>query len=320
MSDLASGSVCSPLAERKRRSGKRDSCFDKTALKALGRSWNQTHPGNQILGLAHKSAAELWQALNERMTTLCHGPDREACWANELDKGKTPDVEKALRPLKPQAWYSETHKWLTNYDLVEVMEQYEQVPELKFRFLGVFPIDFESKNVFGSCLYEEICKLQITKMFKRSGKRRVSYLGMIINLDRHDQGGSHWTALFMVVDPSLPSFGAYYYDSALSKRPEQIDEFMDRMQAQAQAAYPDRPFRVDFMRKRHQYGYSECGMFCLAYLIRWLERLRDNRDTTFDEIASVRVTDEEVHQLRDKLYRPNTQAVAVVRGGGARKK
>jgi hypothetical protein len=71
---------------------------------------------------------------------------------------------------------------------------------LIYQFLGVYPIDFEGKDEFGECLFKEMCSLNIVKLYEKG----IRYIGLITNLDKHNQSGSHWTSLFVCIDPSKP--------------------------------------------------------------------------------------------------------------------
>ena len=189
------------------------------------------------------------------------------------------------------------------------MRQYQDRKELKFKFLGVYPIDFEGKTGFGTCLFAEMCNLDLTVYAKRG----IKYVGMVTNLDRHDQDGSHWTALFMCIDPKSPCFGAYYYDSVSNQPPADMKRFMNRIKKQmdeyANNKTSQAKFRLDYNKVRHQYGNSECGVFSMAYLIRWIETLKEKPETLFEDIEEIKVTDKEVHKLRNELFRPNTKEI-----------
>jgi hypothetical protein len=305
---------CSPSREKTYEKDK--TCFSKEALVRLVDAWNDAHPETAIRGYTRMSKKALWEELNGRMSKLCKGSGREWCWVDKLQKAKSsPEVAKSLRPQRPREWYQKPYAWLSNFDIEAVMRQYQDDKDNRYRFLGVYPLDFAAKDMFGTCLFREICALDITKFMKDKGK--VRGVGMITNLDYHDQDGSHWTSLFMCVDPRLPSFGAYYYDSvAPSKPPAEIEQFMQAAKAQAEAFAKSIPgcenavFRIDHNKKRHQYGNSECGLFSMAYQIRWIDKLRNHAaTTTFDNVAHVKLTDDVVHKLRDILFRPNTKAV-----------
>lgn len=308
-------SFCSPSHEKLYERDK--TCFTKEALVRLVQAWNDANPAQPIAGYQRMSKNKLWQSLNTRMFSICKGSGREWCWVDKLQKSKqSKAVVKSLRPQTPREWYSKPYAWLSNFDIEAVMRQYQEDKANKFKFLGVYPLDFASKDMFGKCLYSEICALDITKLMK-GRNNAVKFIGLITNLDYHDQDGSHWTSLFACIDPRLPCFGAYYYDSvAPSKPPSEMQSFMDRMKQQAEAyaktvrGCENATFQIKNNTVRHQYGNSECGLFSMAFQIRWLDKLqKDPNGTRFEDIVNVRLKDEQVHSLRSVLFRPNTREI-----------
>lgn len=309
-----SAEVCSPSHEENFKKNK--TCFSRAALIRLIEAWNAsaasptgTASGHQrITGYASKPARVLWRLLNEKMQPQCGsaGATREGCWVDTLLGGESD----ALRPKKPKEWYKEPFTWLTNFDIEAVMEQYDASadPDFNYRFLGVYPIDFAGKSAFGTCLFNEICALRVAPLIKQG----IKYLGLITNLDRHDQGGSHWTSLFVILDPSNPAYGAYYYDSVGRKTPPEVQAFAESIRDELAGIYPARdtaphPFRIDYNKNQHQHANTECGIFSMAYQIRWLRLLnsRKRKPTTFEEVVNINITDKDVHHLRDILYRPS---------------
>lgn len=312
---MSSQSYCSPAREKVYE--KDGTCFNRNALVRLVQAWNTKNPHDKIKSFTKMSKDQLWDTLNERMHKICKGNAREWCWVDKLNEAKqSPDVTKSLRPVKPREWYKQPYAWLTNYDIEAVMRQYQDDKDLKFKFLGVYPIDFEGKTGFGTCLYSEMCNLDITVYASRGYK----YIGMVTNLDRHDQDGSHWTALFMCVDYTMPCFGAYYYDSVSNPPPPDMKRFMEKVKTQMEAYALKKSkqpiqFRLEYNRVRHQYGNSECGLFSMGYIIRWLEKVNEKPDTMFSDIVKLKMNDKIIHRLRNELFRPNTKEVV----GGKKK-
>ena len=306
---------CSPTGQDIHK--RENTCFTRDALIRLVESWNVSHPSDIIRNYKNATKKQLWSALNQRMSHICNGKGTEACWVDNLQGARpSKEVAASLRPLKPKSWNANEYTWLTNFDIEAVMNQYdiEKDTSFKYKFIGVFPIDFETKTSFGQCLFEEFCSLDIRKWYKKG----VRYIGMITNLDRHDQRGSHWTSLFICIDPLLPSFGAYYYDSVAASPPKEITAFMERVKQQVSGIPGAKVenFKIDHNKIRHQRGNSECGVFSLAYQIRWLLLLKkDPSSVMFSNIVSKKeINDATVHELRNYLYRP-FQKQKVVKDG-----
>ena len=48
----------------------------------------------------------------------------------------------------------------------------------------------------GKCVWEELCKFELEKQIEK-GKNKI---GIIFNLDKHYQSGSHWVSLFIDIE------------------------------------------------------------------------------------------------------------------------
>jgi hypothetical protein len=307
---------CSPSHEKNYQvSG---TCFSKGALLRMARAWNEYHvEKDKIRGVERMTAKELWKELNQRMSDIC-GSRNDICWVDHLKGvGSVPEVKKSIAPKQPKEWSKNPRTWLTNYDIADVMNQYDisQEPSYQYKFLGVYPIDFQASS-FGQCLFNEICSLEILPLIKKG----IRYLGLITNLDKHNQDGSHWTSLFIVLDPKLPSFGAWYYDSVGSKEPVEITQFKTSLKAQVEKAHEVFGSVIfnttgdQDISYRHQYKNTECGMFSIDYQLRWLKSLKKNaRKTIFKDIVDIPLRDDDVWILRSKYFRP-------IAGGGYRAK
>jgi hypothetical protein len=293
-------SVCAPKANNTYARDR--TCFDKAALIRLAEAWNKGNKDDQITNIPKLSKKKLWQAINGKMDKKCKGNEKEACWVDHLAKPTDP-INKKLRPVSPKEWKKNPYEWLSNFDIEDAMYQYEDDKEYKFKFIGVFPVDFAvEKGFFGQCLYKETCSID----FKKLRKKGYKYAGMVINMDHHDEPGSHWTGLFIVMDPKSPSYGAYYYNSVPNKPPKEIDAYMKMLQERAREENPNIPFKLEYNTYRHQYKNSECGIFSMTYLVRWLVLLQKDPATTFEKVVKIKIRDEHVHGLRRKFFRESS--------------
>lgn len=296
---------CSPSHEKNMKEN--GTCFSKKALVRIAKSWNESGNGNRIVNMERKSIKELWRDINQRMTSIC-GNKNETCWADKLNAVRpSQEVMDSLAPKRPADWYKNPRTWLTNFDIENVMLQYDitKDPQFKYKFLGVYPIDFQASS-FGQCLFREICALEIVPLYKKG----IRYVGLITNLDKHDQDGSHWTSTFIVLDPKSPAFGVWYYDSVFNIEPTEITAFKDSLRHQVEAAsdiFDKKTFITNMDRSvkyRHQYQNTECGMFSIDYQVRWLKALKKSpMKTTFKDIVDISLDDEKVYKLRYKYYR-----------------
>jgi len=177
------------------------------------------------------------------------------------DAEKSRLAAKYLRPAQPESWKKDPDNWLDSNNIRDVMRQYEEcMPD--FKFLGPFPIDFAAADPYiGSevpkkCLINEMCTLDLDGK-ELEGK---THIGIVYNLDPHYKNGSHWVANYI----NIPKKTCYYFDSYGLPPPKEIYKFMQWLSIQE----PD--MKLGSNGRRFQRLNSECGMYCLYFLIRML--------------------------------------------------
>jgi hypothetical protein len=152
--------------------------------------------------------------------------------------------------------------WLSNYDIFEVLHQYE-TSHKHFKIIGPTPIDFDSrpKDMNEQCVWEELCNFSLRRFIEQ----KKTKLGIVFNLDKHDQGGSHWVSMFVDMEHHF----IFYLDSAGEEIQPEIKVLKDRIRKQAKELgmnfrfYQNYPFE-------HQMGENECGMYALFFIITML--------------------------------------------------
>jgi hypothetical protein len=257
-------------------------CFSLNSLRKIVRSYNDKNPDSKIRGLTTKSREELWSNIQIRLQNRCNN---EMCWIKQdfVKNIKDPEIENyTFRPQMPQNWVKNKYTWLSTVDIQEVMKQYEHKYPY-FSFLGPVPYD---------CPYEITCELTNTRVKKLLGNG-IQQMGVIYNLDTHNQPGSHWVAVFL----DLTKLSVEYYDSYGVEPPELIYKWMEKMQQDMQNTF-QRPAKLKYNQKRHQYGNSECGIFSMNFII---ERLKGK---TLERISREKITDRKMNLMRRILYRP----------------
>lgn len=286
-------------------------CLSKITLIKMIIAWNTANASNIIIYNKNYSIEKLWNLLNDKMKNICKDGN-DLCWYDSLIKiSKDSTVKrnietlkkKELKPVKPIEWNKNPHEWLSNFDIEKVMFQYQNNKSFKYVFLGVFPIDFAMKNSSNKCLYSQFCNIDIRKYINYKKK----FIGLITNLDKHDQPGSHWTSIFIVIDPKLKSYGAYYYDSTSRNIPIYILNFLKEIKSQLTDIYPKHSFNFFYNKKQHQHSNTECGVFSITFQIRWLNLLKKNKNTVFNDIVgNPYMNDKSMYLMRDYLFRPNS--------------
>lgn len=302
--------TCSPLGQENYK--KYGTCFSPKEVTTLAKTWNVFHPKYAIPVSAFSSVKKLVSELQMRFDPIC-GKDRQDCWVETdiVRKGNLYQLmSPKLRPMMKQSWLKNKHEWLDNHDIKRCIQQYEE-KYTSFEFLGAIPRDAMCESV---CSIYKTCSVNVTDMLRR----KKTELGVVFNLDRHTESGSHWVALYANFRPRSPKFGIYYYDSVGDKPPKEITEFMQSIKQQVGQVYK-REFTEHFNGHinivRHQYKNSECGMFSMVFLILCLEK----KNMDFYQVRDLipKRSDDDMNKLRFALYRTPTTPLT---GGKSKRK
>lgn len=286
---------CSPYNQVKY--GEKDgTCYSLKNLQTIAREYNRLSPDHQIPLNQNKN--QLHADLEKAFKDVCNN---ELCWTQSLKSQELNyHLKNAFRPPKPLEWYNNKRTWLNTYDIVFVMEQYEKLYK-DFRFLGVYPIDFADSNASGQCIGDILCTFNINNLLQKRKRR----FGMVLNLDRHNEPGSHWVSLYCNLNPKRKNFGIYYYDSVANPATEEVTDFMNKVETQVHARYKEnvaKSFVVECNKIQKQFKNSECGIFSIIFLTQCL------KDVPFDYICEHMRTDDEINRLRNVIYSPSKHA------------
>jgi hypothetical protein len=193
-------------------------------------------------------------------------------------------IKKWLRPAQPESWKDDPDAWLDTNNIQDVMKQYE-VAHNNFKFFGAVPIDFAAADPYSNkkqCLIKEICEID----FDGNALEGKDYIGIVFNLDPHYKSGSHWVASFI----DIPKKQYYYFDSYGMRPPNQVYKFMQWLTIQE----PELVLKMN--AKRFQKKESECGMFCLYFIIRMLE------GESFEDFCRRNPSDELMLEMRKVMF------------------
>jgi hypothetical protein len=229
---------------------------------------------------------------NDTLTTLQkkYGCKDDQCLLEEIGDISLKNKIKSqiFVPEKPTAWKKNPNEWLSDSDILHVLKQYETAFPA-FRFMGPCPIDFATR-VSDKCITEDICSLHLHTV-KGSGTKKQ--IGIVFNLDKHDEPGSHWVSMFI----DIRGKKIYYFDSAQNTVPPEIAELKDRL-------IGENP-RFSFFSNsvEHQKGNTECGMYSLYFIIQMLQSKTRHRlfQSHFNHPSNI-VTDEKVEKYRDVFF------------------
>lgn len=208
----------------------------------------------------------------------------------------------AFRPPKPVLWYKNKYTWLNTFNIQDVLKQYEQF-DPTFKMLGVVPMDWAnalgpSGKGQGYCLEQQVCNMRIEEL-RAAGK---TDFGIVFNMDPHTKSGSHWVSAFCHFEPNDPKFGICYFDSYAMKPPQPVKEFMASVKKQIEDILPAHAseFQVKYNQDRKQYNGSECGMFCILFII----LCNEHPGLSYREVCDLIKRDNQAHALRDRIFSP----------------
>jgi hypothetical protein len=260
------------------------SCLSREALIKIATEWNNNNT-DKINFKPKSTTVYLWDQINDKMKDKCNN---EWCWVQQefVKRIDNEDIKNSYKPIMPKSWKSNRFEWLNTDDIENVMSQYEQAhPD--FIFIGPVPIDFDKPYGIGHCVVDELCKVNLAKLYK-SGYRK---LGIVFNLDPHDKPGSHWVCMFCDMKKNK---GLYYFDSYGMQPPKEVDILMKRLQNQAKLFNMKLKIRVNNVR--HQYKNSECGVYCLFFIT---ELLKGHR---FAALIKSPILDETMNNKRKYFF------------------
>jgi len=244
---------CSPAVKK---NAVTNSCYTPKILLMIRDAYNKDHSAEEQI--AESDPTKLWQILNDRLVKC----QKEDCWLTEI---KDADLRKRIdryifAPDKPYEWKKNPNTWLSNFDIMNVLEQYEQTHN-HFEFIGPTPIDFD-KVVSGSCVQNDLCRFELREQLKK----RKTHIGVVFNLSPHTSGGSHWVSLFIDTKDQL----IFFFDSAGESIPKEIKAFVDRVQIDAVELFGKKYQFHQNHPKEHQMGNTECGVYSLFFIITML--------------------------------------------------
>jgi hypothetical protein len=235
------------------------SCYTNKKLIELRDKWNARHPDVKI---TMNTPKDIHDKLTEYLKNVCNN---EACWLkqkNDFGLLKS-DFADSFAPESPAEWKKNPNEWLSSIDIMKVMKQYEKAYPC-FDFIGPSPIDFDTRQLYGECVWEELCNFNLEKMIKK-GKTKI---GMIFNTDPHNKPGQHWISMFI----NIKKKKILFFDSTGDKPPNEIMVLANRIKAQGIKLKNKIKFKFDTNEGvEHQYGNTECGIYSIFFIVHMLE-------------------------------------------------
>lgn len=269
-----------------------ESCLTETNIAKLGADWNKAH-SKKLIPL--DDATKTWKSMREVLKDRC---TTEYCWINQpfVSSAVRSELKKQFRPAAPASWETDSTEWLDSDNIYKMLMQLTEAYPY-FTTIYPSPIDFDKKiydSIYnGECVVNELCQLNVQRDLREKGK---TAFGIVFNLDKHDEGGSHWVALYIdLAGNSTRLAGAYYWDSYGYQAPNRIKTLMKRIKNQ-EKLNGNNSFVLEENTVRHQRKNSECGIYSLYFIASMLE------GRTFEDITKNIVDDDTINQMRHVYF------------------
>lgn len=301
-------SICNPNA---RKNGiVNNSCFTKKTVNLLKNSYNIMNPLNKIIS---NDEREILREIQQKSSSQCK---QDLCLIDKFiknDRDRSMIKSLLFVPPKPSEWSKDPDKWLTNFDIMKVLNQYE-ASYPNFTFIGPSPIDYDAKEYDKKCVCQKLCKLDKNLKSYLQENPLVKKIGVVFNLDPHTKSGSHWVSLFIDLEDNF----AFYFNSTGQRIPKRINNFTTNVISQCRKMSPLKNIKFhQNTQMEHQKSNTECGMYCLYFIITMLLRQKDidynktrggQKMTAQDAIkyfkgSNGRIADKMVFKKRNEYFR-----------------
>jgi len=235
------------------------SCYTNKDLIYLRDHWNVRHPDAKI---NTDSPKEIHKHLTEYLKDIC---SNEACWLKQktIFGQLENNLSDSFAPESPDEWKLNPNQWLSSTDIMKVMKQYEKAYKC-FDFIGPTPINFNTRRLYGECVWEELCNFNLEKLINKG----ITKIGIIFNTDPDNKPGQHWISMFINIKKKT----IFFYDSAGDTAPKEVKELIHKIIEQGHNLPNPINFKVDSNEGiEHQYGKTECGMYSIFFIVHMLE-------------------------------------------------
>ena len=184
-----------------------NSCFTLESLIKIANKYNETHTDKINI---NENKANLVKEIGNKLSKSCSD---QVCWLRTdlLKSINDDDIHiNTFRPSGPR----ERYEWLSTTHINDVLEQYHNKYS-NFMFLGAVPYDFQELSVLG------LNNIDFDDLIKNKKHK----IGLVINLDEHNQRGSHWVALYT----DLLKNKIYFFDSVGKPPGKKIKKFINNI-------------------------------------------------------------------------------------------
>lgn len=304
---------CAPSKEYDKEA---NTCFSLEQLEKMAQAYNMSRKAQSLKPIKlgynfenFKNKVEykkyLLKQLTSKLDKVCN---KQVCLLQEnfvRTIGDSDIMYHTFRPKGPTYKY----KWLSTSDINQILLQYQDVyPD--FLFIGAIPIDFKDIRVPIDFSKNTLNKTLTNMYTGKKGNPKINKLGVVFNLDRHNQPGSHWVGLYA----NLEKKQIYFFDSYGKMPHKNILSFMEQLRDWMYTKdVSSKTFgsiifnskgkgNVDFADIRyniirHQYKNSECGVYSTHFIIKMLE------GESFEKFTKAKIPDDVINLYREKYFR-----------------
>lgn len=257
---------CSPYGDEERINNK--SCLTRDVILKLKKSYNKKNEDK----IRYRKSGKIWDALKEKKPKC----KDEICWLNDIENKRTREgiVNLLYAPEQPKEWKKNPDEWLSNYDILDVLQQYEYKYK-NFKIIGPTPINFNNPDMHNKedCVWNELCNFDL-KYYKKNKKNKI---GVIFNLAKQGEAGTHWVSLFIDIKNKF----ILYFDSNGDVCPPEIYELINKIVNQGKKEKIK--FKVIYNTLSHQETNTECGMYSLYFIITMVTEKIDGKKVILKE-------------------------------------
>jgi hypothetical protein len=282
------------------------SCYTIESLKKIAIAFNSQKKNENNKITISDNKKQLLNQLTDKLSEC------QSCWLRTelVKKMDNDDINNTFRPEGPQ----EKRAWLSTTDINNVGEQYQDKYN-DFLFLGAVPFDFMELDML------EINNLNL-KELEKDGKTQI---GLVINLDEHNQNGSHWVALYT----NLKKKQIYFFDSVGDVPGKKIKWFINKLtdyiytkdtnekihvggimklvnkiknkeiKQKYTSILQNKLSNIDirYNQKQHQFKDSECGVYSINFIVRLAG------GESFESITNNITKDDKMNKCRETYFR-----------------
>lgn len=287
---------CSPSVSK--NTINKNTCYTQDVLFKLKTEYNKYNKSNLI---KTTDPEKIWEELRDKMNC-----NKEDCWLQTIKDEKTRKQirEYIFAPKHPDEWNHNPNEWLSNIDIFNVMNQYENKYS-NFEFIGPSFIDFAKITNDGQCVTNELCGFSLKDYINKKDK-----IAIVFNLDKHTGPGTHWVSMFIDLQDKF----IFYFDSAGAKIPKEIMKLVKTIKSQGLKL--KQPIHFKFFQNypfEHQYENTECGMYSLFFIITMLTNTANKNtepkeyvfENYMDKIyffKKIRISDKYAEKLRKEYF------------------